>query len=356
MKKGSKKETVKIYKGPDYQTGKDGIEYVVPGSPEYYSIRDITAEAKKILEEYGFKLKNLFETKWGETDKVKATYAQKYNRGNLYRYFGAGKSSIVMPNDALGDMAIYMRKLGTELKSPADKASYISRVDELEERIKRYLLESGNFQAKIGDYLKKQDNETLLQFLKSIYVLQLSEETWCYWLCYETLNSGKQREAKSILSGCTGLLPNYEKLFSLYFFNRKDDIAFQHLILTAEEKHSDNEKEELKEALIEIALSHFKQFSDKVAVARRVWDIMNFDISLSPADWSILLTYEYLCNEQELSKAGKYVLSAMNNVKDLQKGCSLELANYFAQRFREQLEEREESELEQYLLSDGETE
>lgn len=355
MKKGSKKETVKIYKGPDYKTGENGIEYVVHGSPEYYSVRDITAEAKKILEEYGFKLKNLFDTKWGETDKNKNTYAQKYNRENLYRYFGAGKSSIVMPNDALGDLAIYMRKLGMELKSPADKAAYISRVDELEERIKRYLLESGIFQTEMSDYLKKQNTETLLQFLKSIYVLQLSEETWCYWLCYETLNSEKQREAKNVLSECTGLLPDYEKLFSLYYFNRKDDIACQHLILTAEEKYSNNETK-LKEALIEIALSHFKQFSDKVAVASRVWDIMNFDISLSLVDWSILLTYEYLCEKRELSKAGKYVLSAMDNEKELQNGCSLELARYFAQRFRDQVEEREESELEQYLLSDEETE
>lgn len=351
MKKGSKKETPKIYKGPDYKADECGIEYVVPGSPEYYSVQDLAAEAKRILEEYGFKLSDLFGTQYGKTDREMMTYVQKYGKENLYRYFGTGKSSITMPNDALADMVVYMKKLGMRLESPSDKAAFSLRVDELGARIEKYCLENGLFREKMTEYLKKQKHETLLRFLKSIYVLQLSEEAWCYWLCYTTLNSEKQREAKSVLSGCIGLLPNYKTLFSLYFFNR-DDIAFQHLVLTAEEKCG-ADKKKLTDALVEIALAHFQRFSDKIALAWRVWDVMNFDISLSATDWSILLTYEHLCDKREISRVGEYVLSAMGNGKNLQKGCTIELARHFARRFREQKEDREESELEQFLSFDG---
>lgn len=349
MRKGSKKETVEIYKGPDYKTGENGIEYVIPGSPEYYSVRDITAEARKILVEHKFTLSKLFNLPLDTgIDGEQCTLLHFCDKSTLHRYFSSGKDSLPMPYDMLQKLPSYMEGL-------EDSKDYLAEVDKLREKIERYCIETKQFAEEMRDYLKRQNTGILLQFLKSIYVLQLSEETWCYWLCYEALNSEKQREAKSILSGCTGLLPNYEKLFSLYFFNRKDDIAFQHLILTAEEKHSNNETK-LKEALIEIALSHFGKFPDKVAVASRVWDIMNFGISLSPADWSILLTYEHLCGKREISKAGEYVLSVMDSGKHLQKGCSLELASYFTQRFREQVEEREENELEQYLSSDGETE
>lgn len=257
-----------------------------------------------------------------------------------------------MPCDILLKLPSYMEGLDSQLEAPN---RYLTEVSILREKILWYCIKAEKFDNEIKSYLMKQGKGELRDFLKSIYVLQLSEEAWCYWLCYETLNSEKQREAKSVLSGCTGLLPDYDKLFSIYFLNRENDIAFQHLVLTTEEKYKDNETK-LKETLIKIALSHFKQFPDKAVVARRVRDIMDYHISLSSADWSVLLTYEHLCDKQAISKAGEYVLSAMDSGKHLQKGCSLEFANYFAQRFREQVEEREENELEQYLLSDGEAE
>lgn len=260
-----------------------------------------------------------------------------------------------MPNNVLWDIIPYMKKLGGNVNSPYARGCYLSRVDILSERIARYCLENGDFSEKMSDYLEKQGVEKLLRFLKSIYVLQFSEETWCYWLCYSTLNYESQRNAKAILSGCTGLLPHYDKLFSLYFYNRDSNIAFQHLILTAEEKYH-TDKERLMKALINTALSHFKQYSDKAALVRRVWDIMSFDISLDPADWSVLLTYEHLCDMREISRAGEYVLSTMSDGKNLQRDCTLELAKYFARRFREQIEEREGIELEQFLSFDEEIE
>lgn len=352
MKKGSKKETPQIYKGPDYQTDDYGVEQVISGSKEYYSVQDLTAKAKRILEEYGFKLSDLIGTSSGQNFYDSETFGDIWGVSNIYRYFSQNENCIIMPDNILRELPRYMGRLGERLSTQAKKAAFQERVDELGAQIEKYCLENGLFRTKMTEYLKKQNHETLLRFLKSIYVLQLSEEAWCYWLCYATLNSEKQREAKSVLSGCTDLLSNYETLFSLYFFNRDDDIAFQHLLLTTEEKYGADEKK-LTDALIEIAMTHFQRFSDKPALARRVWDIMNFDISLSPADWSILLTYEHLCDRREISRAGEYVLSAMGSGENLQKGCTIELARYFARRFRELKEGREEIELEQFLSFDG---
>ena len=182
-----------------------------------------------------------------------------------------------MPNELLLELPLYMAELGKELPA-SQKESYMYRANELTETIKRYCLENGIFRDTVEEYLKKQSADKLLRFLKSVYVLELPEDTKC------------------TLSGCTGLLPHYNKLFSLYFYYRERDIAFQHLLLTATEKYQDEQR--LSEALIEIALDCFKQFSDKAALFRRVKDFMEFDITIEPEDWKILITHAYLCKRR----------------------------------------------------------
>lgn len=344
MKKGSKKKTPQIYKGPDYEVDENGIERVIPESKKYYSVQELTAEAKKILDEYGFKLSNLFSL---SLDAEMSSLLDFCDKSTLHRYFSNGKDSLTMPDDIIQKIPIYMENLGNQLENPGE---YLSRVFALAKKIERYCFETKLYTEKMTAYLKEQDNKKLLQFLKSIYALQLSEETWCFWLCYSILNVAKQREAKSVLSGCTGLIPNYDTLFSLFFYNRKDDLAFQHLILKAEEKYYADGKK-LQKELIEIALTHFQSLSDKKAVSKRVQDIMNFDITLSPADWSVLFTYEYLCDKREISKAGNFVLSAISDKKNLQERYTTDRVKCYERRFRSQIEEREEIELEQFLLS-----
>ncbi len=347
MKKGSKKETPQIYKGPDYVENEYGIEVPVPGSPEYYSVADIVIKTKEILGDFGFRLADLLkERKKGAVQ----TFADLWGgEQNLYRYFQEGEKRINMPNDVLLELPLYMEVLGQKLKG-SEKTSFICKVQELGEMIKRYCMENGVFHGTIETYLNKQKAERLLQFLKSAYVLELGEDTWCYWLCYSTLNSENQREAKSILSGCTGLLPNYDKLFSLYFFNRERDIAFQHLLLTATEKYKD--KKRLQEALIKIALDCFKQAANGAALFRRIKDFMEFGITIEPTDWEILLTHAYLCEGQKIDRAEDFVLNAMKDGKNLYTDCSPELAEYFKLRFIKEKEMLEELALEQYLSED----
>ena len=208
MRKDTKKETPKIYKGPDYAENELGIEVPVPGSPEYYSVGDIAAEVKKILGDFGFRLADLLQRGIGEKKSLSFIWGNK----NLYRYFGKGEKRINMPNELLLELPLYMAELGKELPA-SQKESYMYRANELTETIKRYCLENGIFRDTVEEYLKKQSADKLLRFLKSVYVLELPEDTWCYWLCYSTLNCETQQEAKCTLSGCTGLLPHYNKLF-----------------------------------------------------------------------------------------------------------------------------------------------
>lgn len=346
MRKDTKKETPKIYKGPDYAENELGIEVPVPGSPEYYSVGDIAAEVKRILGDFGFRLADLLSERKKGNDE---TFSDIWGKQSLYRYFQEGGKRINMPNDVLLELPLYMEALGKELPV-SQKESYMYRVNELTEMIKRYCLENGVFRDTVEEYLKKQSADKLLRFLKSVYVLELPEDTWCYWLCYSTLNFETQRKAKCTLSGCTGLLPHYDKLFSLYFYYRERDIAFQHLLLTATEKYKDEQR--LSEALIEIALDCFKQFSDKAALFRRVKDFMEFDITIEPEDWKILITHAYLCEEQLVAKAGDCVLAAMKDGKNLHTDCKIEVAEYFRKRFIQEKETLEELALEQYLSED----
>lgn len=345
MRKGTKKETPKIYKGPDYAVDKLGIFAPVPGSPKYYSIGDLVAEVKKILGDFGFRLADLLQRSIGEKESLSFVWGNK----NLYRYFGKGEKRINMPNELLLELPLYMEELGKELPA-SQKESYMYRVNELTEMIKRYCLENGVFRDTVEEYLKKQSADKLLRFLKSIYVLELPEDTWCYWLCYSTLNSGTQREAKNILSGCTGFFPHYDKLFSLFFYHRKQDIAFQHLLLTATEKYKDEKS--LKKSLIQIALDCFKQATDKAALLCRIQDIVEFDITIEPADWEILLTHAYLCEGKTVVRAEDFVLAAMKDVKNLHTDCKIEFVEYFRERFIEEKEMLEEFALEQYLSED----
>mgnify|MGYP005763157915 CR=1 FL=1 len=345
MRKDTKKETPKIYKGPDYAENELGIEVPVPGSPEYYSVGDIAAEVKKILGDFGFRLADLLQRGIGEKKSLSFIWGNK----NLYRYFGKGEKRINMPNELLLELPLYMAELGKELPA-SQKESYMYRANELTETIKRYCLENGIFRDTVEEYLKKQSADKLLRFLKSVYVLELPEDTWCYWLCYSTLNCETQQEAKCTLSGCTGLLPHYNKLFSLYFYYRERDIAFQHLLLTATEKYKDEQR--LSEALIEIALDCFKQFSDKAALFRRVKDFMEFDITIEPEDWKILITHAYLCKGELVGKAEDCVLAAMKDGKNLHTDCKIEVAEYFRKRFIQEKEMLEEFALEQYLSED----
>lgn len=345
MRKDTKKETPKIYKGPDYAENELGIEVPVPGSPEYYSVGDIAAEVKKILGDFGFRLADLLQRGIGEKKSLSFIWGNK----NLYRYFGKGEKRINMPNELLLELPLYMAELGKELPA-SQKESYTYRANELTETIKRYCLENGIFRDTVEEYLKKQSADKLLRFLKSVYVLELPEDTWCYWLCYSTLNCETQQEAKYTLSGCTGLLPHYNKLFSLYFYYRERDIAFQHLLLTATEKYKDEQR--LSEALIEIALDCFKQFSDKAALFRRVKDFMEFDITIEPEDWKILITHAYLCKGELVGKAEDCVLAAMKDGKNLHTDCKIEVAEYFRKRFIQEKEMLEEFALEQYLSED----
>lgn len=345
MRKDTKKETPKIYKGPDYAENELGIEVPVPGSPEYYSVGDIAAEVKKILGDFGFHLADLFQRGIGEKKSLSFIWGNK----NLYRYFGKGEKRINMPNELLLELPLYMAELGKELPA-SQKESYMYRANELTETIKRYCLENGIFRDTVEEYLKKQSADKLLRFLKSVYVLELPEDTWCYWLCYSTLNCETQQEAKCTLSGCTGLLPHYNKLFSLYFYYRERDIAFQHLLLTATEKYKDEQR--LSEALIEIALDCFKQFSDKAALFRRVKEFMEFDITIEPEDWKILITHAYLCKGELVGKAEDCVLAAMKDGKNLHTDCKIEVAEYFRKRFIQEKEMLEEFALEQYLSED----
>ena len=345
MRKDTKKETPKIYKGPDYAENELGIEVPVPGSPEYYSVGDIAAEVKKILGDFGFRLADLLQRGIGEKKSLSFIWGNK----NLYRYFGKGEKRINMPNELLLELPLYMAELGKELPA-SQKESYMYRANELTETIKRYCLENGIFRDTVEEYLKKQSADKLLRFLKSVYVLELPEATWCYWLCYSTLNCETQQEAKCTLSGCTGLLPHYNKLFSLYFYYRERDIAFQHLLLTATEKYKDEQR--LSEALIEIALDCFKQFSDKAALFRRVKDFMEFDITIEPEDWKILITHAYLCKGELVGKAEDCVLAAMKDGKNLHTDCKIEVAEYFRKRFIQEKEMLEEFALEQYLSED----
>lgn len=342
MRKGSKKEVPQVYKGPDYEVGSDGVEQVVPGSREYYDIRDLTAEIKRILQTYGFNLYKLCDLVLNTPDFGIS------EPSTLYRYFTDRKSACIMPHETLLKLPGCMEKLGKSLEAPP---GYFEKVSALREKISQYCIETKLCPEEMEKCLKARSNEELRRYLRSIYVMELSEEAWCYWLCYRVLNSEKQKEAASILLGCTGWLPQYNKLFALYAFNREADIAFQHLILTAEDKYATNDKN-LKTAYIEIALNHFKKKSDKVSVYRRTRDIMNFGLTLNHVDWSILLTYDHLCDKQEISRAWKFVLSTMENEKNLEKSYTLENANLFRQRLKTQIDEREENELEQYLSSD----
>ena len=346
MRKGTKKETPKIYKGPDYAEKEFGLMAPVPGSPEYYSVGDITARAKQILEEFGFRLADLLnERKKGEME----TFSDIWGDKSLYRYFQEGEKRINMPNEALIELPLYMEALGKRVPA-SEKVSFMCKTGQLTEMVEHYCLENGVFRDTMESYLKKQSAEKLLRFLKSAFVLDLSEDTWCYWLCYSTLNAEAQREAKSTLSGCTGFLPHYGRLFSLFFYHRERDIAFQHLLLTATEKYQDEKR--LKEALVEIALECFKQAKDKAALFRRVEDIMALDITIEPTDWEILLTHAYLCERQAVERAEDYVLDAMEDRKNLHVDCKIEFADYLKSRLIKEKEKLEEFALEQYLSED----
>lgn len=209
MRKDTKKETPKIYKGPDYAENELGIEVPVPGSPEYYSVGDIAAEVKRILGDFGFRLADLLSERKKGNDE---TFSDIWGKQSLYRYFQEGGKRINMPNDVLLELPLYMEALGKELPV-SQKESYMYRVNELTETIKRYCLENGVFRDTVEEYLKKQSADKLLRFLKSVYVLELPEDTWCYWLCYSTLDFATQRKAKCTLSGCTGILPHYRNTF-----------------------------------------------------------------------------------------------------------------------------------------------
>lgn len=120
--------------------------------------------------------------------------------------------------------------------------------------------------------------------------------------------------------------------------------------MTATEKYKDEQR--LSEALIEIALDCFKQFSDKAALFRRVKDFMEFDITIEPEDWKILITHAYLCKGELVGKAEDCVLAAMKDGKNLHTDCKIEVAEYFRKRFIQEKEMLEEFALEQYLSED----
>ena len=165
---------IQVYKGPDYQVDSNGVEQVVPGSKEYYSVKDLTAEAKSILEEFGFKLIDLINTKLNRNND--RTFGYIWGTSNIYRYFSQKENYIIMPNDVLYNIPRYMEKLGKRLSTPTKNAAFQSRVDGLKDKIYHYCLENGVFSDEMDDFLKKQGKEKLLRFMKSIYVLQLSEE------------------------------------------------------------------------------------------------------------------------------------------------------------------------------------
>lgn len=348
MKKGSKKETHKIYQGPDFQLGLDGIFWAVPGSKEYYDLGDLLHETQDILQEYGFKLSDLFKTAWENDTR---TFEDCYVGNNLYRYF---QLKVIMPDDVLNDLPSYLKNLRNKIRDLKQYKAYLTRVEALEKKIERYINEpiereeeQERFQAKLKELLNEMDTEALLQFSRSIFVLNLSSGAWYFWLCYAALNREAQDKARAMLNDHAGLLPQYERMFRLYCYHRKEDIETQHKILTVQEKyHKDDEKR--KAALVKLAVDYVERFYDKAAVGQRVYDYVRFGVELSEEDWFVLLAYEYLCEKQNIGKVEQFVLSAVGEPDTRHKDCPLEVAEYLKGRLETQIRDREDMELENF--------
>lgn len=348
MRKGSKKETRKIYQGPDLQLGPDGIFWHIPGSKEYYDLGDLLHETLDILEEYGFKRVDLFKTTWENDTR---TFEDYYAGKNLHRYF---QLKVIMPDNVLNDLPSYLKNLGTKVKGLKQRETYLMRVKALEEKIDRYINEpmereeeQKRFQAKVKEFFDGMDTEALLQFNRSIFVLNLSSETWYFWLCYSALNRETQDKARFMLSDHAGPLPQYERMFRLYCYHRKEDIEIQHRVLTVQEKyHKDDTKR--KAALVKLAVAYIERFYDKATVGQRIYEFVQFGVELSEEDWFVLLAYEYLCEKQAIGKVAQFVLSAVGEPDTRHKDCPEEVAQYLKGRLAAQMQDREDMELENF--------
>lgn len=362
MKKGSKKVMPQIYQGIDYDfKGYDnsGKEIIVPaeGSKEYYGVRDLVDEAKKIIEDYGFTLAQLFNVSLnkpiGDVYDT-STFADNWGQSNLYRYFADGNGAINMPKTVLLELPQYMYKLGAQLWEPDKRIEFQSKVDTLEFKISDYLFDAGYiFDEKMEEYLSKLNKEQFLQFFQSINVMQLAEDTWCFWLCYSTLNSSMQNQVMEMLSkGDCSTVRNIKRLLDLYSLEKERYIELESSIHTALRKYdSDNIK--LLSKFKEIAISYVKHSGDKRTILYRVLEIVKFGIWLSSTDWAVLLTYDALSYEQwpvdELKEIETFILSAMEDRRNWDKRCTIEYVIHSKKRLLQIREHREEAELEEAI-------
>lgn len=179
--------------------------------------------------------------------------------------------------------------------------------------------------------------------MESIFLIRISEESWCYLLCYFALKSDKRQSVIRKLVESERLWPQYSRLLYEMLCYREEDIAFQHKVLSAEEQFRSNPKR-LKKAFYELTLEKLRPLPNKLEVLRRVEDIVKWNISLDADECFVLLIYEYLYQEPELSATARFLLSIMKNADNIRADCQ-EYAKEVLNRFQQQVQEREDSAL-----------
>lgn len=357
MKRGSRKQTPQIYKGPDFESDQYGLAWRVEGSKEYYSIKDLAKWILELLKEFGLTMKDLRKVRYSEKNKDDVqTLGDIFGESNIYRYFRQDENYIVMPDDLLEKMPELIERCIKQKKlTVQENVAFEVKFAELCERIRSYRLESGLFETTITEWLERASLEKLLRFMDNIYALEITEEAWRFWQCYETLNTEKRREAELMLAEGTGMFPQYSRLVHIGTWIREKDLPIQHRVLTAKERCGDDEKK-LKKAIVKIAMEHFQTYPDKVALSYRIWDILQYGIPENYCEWSVVLLYDRLCTPEGRRKAEDFVLSSVKEKDGLQEECPMETARHFADRYRELVEWYREMMEENFFAEDEENE
>lgn len=348
MKKGSKKMRPEIKQPIYYEIdwGRAGIHYI-PLNNGSFGLSDITDGIKHLLEDHSYKVSDLVKAfvSWKEKSGLLVQDVPSEDT-SLRRYLN---NKIVMPMDVMIDVFCVLDNLGKQLPEE-ESVKYFETLCKLHKMAAQYQWETSYFNEKLENLLEQLnelDADDIIRFLRSFELLSLGEETWCFWLCYATLPKEMREETEQILCRCT--TPHtFHRLFSRYHFYAEEAHVLDEKILRARRAAQENQ-EALKKRLVSMARETFNRVPKTDSALKRICEIINLALHLDSGDWMVLLMYEYT---EDCKSAIEFVLSAMETPTNYKSKCPEEVVHSFKERLVEQVDRREQAELEMMFLDD----
>lgn len=262
--------------------------------------KDILKDMELLLTDFGFKLNQFaeFASEMEAHEDVKGGL----DRSNIYQYF----KDRPIPLYALWKLARHLCGFEIEL-SPEDLRlpEYQSRAKLIQDEAIQYVIKNKynphTVRPVIREILKGRSVLDLEQFFEGIYVLDYSERTWAFWLCFACLNLKTKRTVFDLLGEARLSPKDYTRY--LILFHRWEAEVYAPIALKlkkavalyndpAQDKTDDTRRKKLLDTCTDI-LQDYSYPPDCEDKAIRLLERTEHD--LNGEDCAILATYDLLC-------------------------------------------------------------